>query len=451
VPALDAVLRPGRLHPDEVFQALEPALRLAFGYGLEMWEWQVGLRNLAVPGLFAGLLRLAHAVGIDDAQARRAVLEVPQALLHLAMLGAVYRFSWRRVGDRAARWAVVLVGLFGPLVWFAGRTMSEALSTAFLAWGLERLDAALEDGRWWPPLAGGLLLGLAEIARYGSAAAILPALAFLAVTRRWRTLLLVIAGGAAMAFALGLLDRLTWGGWFHSLAQYVDFNLTSGKAAQGFGVGPWWAFIPRLTVAPFAAVGLWRWRVDRAARSWLFFAVAAGYFLTISAVPHKESRFVYPALVLLTIAGAPAFARFALDAWTGRRRGALAVAVLAAGPGTASFYLVTTAFDLQQPELFALTMKAGRTGRGLLVLDMADWNTGGYFSLGRELPFCTSMDPGDECFARAAGDPRFDRAILMEDRREPARATAGRAALEAAGFGLAEHRGAAWYFERPAP
>ncbi|MGB7267017.1 MAG: hypothetical protein WBC92_15990, partial [Terracidiphilus sp.] len=34
-----AILRPNVLYPDEIFETLEPAHRLAFGYGILSWEW----------------------------------------------------------------------------------------------------------------------------------------------------------------------------------------------------------------------------------------------------------------------------------------------------------------------------------------------------------------------------------------------------------------------------
>ncbi len=126
--AVAAVVQLGRIHPDEVFQALEPATFRAFGYGTLAWEWTVGLRNWAVPGLFAGLLKACAAVGLDHPQARRAVLELPQYALHVAMLLAAFRFSERRVGAPRALWAIPLVGLTGLIVHFAGRTIGESRS-----------------------------------------------------------------------------------------------------------------------------------------------------------------------------------------------------------------------------------------------------------------------------------------------------------------------------------
>ena len=37
-PGLLAVVQLGRIHPDEIFQFLEPALRFARGYGLVTWS-----------------------------------------------------------------------------------------------------------------------------------------------------------------------------------------------------------------------------------------------------------------------------------------------------------------------------------------------------------------------------------------------------------------------------
>src|SRR5260370_41077903 len=43
--------------PDEIYQSLEPAHRLVFGYGLIPWEFLQGARSWALPALVAGLLK----------------------------------------------------------------------------------------------------------------------------------------------------------------------------------------------------------------------------------------------------------------------------------------------------------------------------------------------------------------------------------------------------------
>jgi hypothetical protein len=440
VASAHAVLLLGRLHPDEVFQFFEPALHRAFGFGVLAWEWQVGLRNWAVPGLFAALLELGERLGIQSVSGRRLLLEGPNLLLHAAMLAAVWRFSMRRAGVWVARWCLWLIALYGPIVWFAGRSMSEAFSVGFLVWALERLDA----NERWSAASAGVLLGLAEVCRYGSAAAILPVLIFLLGGRRWRTLLLVCASGAAVAVLLGLLDKLTWGTWFHSLRAYVDFNVTSGRAAEQFGKSPWWTYLPLLFVGPWALVGFVVGLKRPALRSALFLWVGLGYLTAISLTPHKEPRFIYPTLVLLTIAGTPAFVVWATETPGRMVRGALLAIV-----SLVAFYLVPTPFDVQRKEQFQLTAKASSTATGFVLMNEGMWGSGGFFYLGKNLPWCRCDFPEEPCFQMAASDARFNRGVFWRMNDDANRLNRSLAAFEGAGFRLAEQRGDAMLFERP--
>src|SRR4051812_21237390 len=178
VAAVVAVAQLGRIHPDEVFQTLEPANFRAFGFGILSWEWQTGLRNWAVPGLFAWLLKFGAALELNDPLARRALLELPQWGLHFAMLLAVYRLTARRVPPSVSLASVVLVGLYGPVIHFGGRTIGESFSAAFLVIALERLDVARERP-WHVGALGGALLGCAVVTRYGSAVVVIAALLWL--------------------------------------------------------------------------------------------------------------------------------------------------------------------------------------------------------------------------------------------------------------------------------
>lgn len=420
VAALHAVVLLGRLHPDELYQAIEPGLYRAFGYGIMAWEWQVGLRNWAVPGIISWLLKLCAALHVTDPWAQRAVIEVPQLFLHAAMLAAVWRFSARRVGPELARWCLWLVALYGPLVFFGGRTMSESLSVAFLVWGLERLD----DERASPgqQLLGGALLGLGEVARYGSAAVIAPAMLWLLLTRRWRAFGLATAGGLAVGVGLGALDRLTWGDWFHSFRAYVDFNVLSGEAAARFGALPWYLYLQRLFLAPFAVVGFAAWPRLRAQRAWLLVVAGLGYLLAISATAHKEVRFLYPTLILLTVAAAPAFVQWASGVlrpavgprW---RRVVARLAVLAG----ALFFVLPTPYDVDRQSSFQLTVAAGRAidgqqATGVVVVNEGVWGAGGFFYLGHDLPWFACDVPEDPRFQQAMQDRRFNRLLTWDDR-----------------------------------
>src|SRR5690348_10426874 len=54
---------PTIVNPDEVFQALEPAHRLVFGYGMVPWEFDYGARSWALGALSAIPMSLARLLG----------------------------------------------------------------------------------------------------------------------------------------------------------------------------------------------------------------------------------------------------------------------------------------------------------------------------------------------------------------------------------------------------
>ncbi|HTV24172.1 MAG TPA: hypothetical protein VMG12_36015 [Polyangiaceae bacterium] len=461
VPALVAVLQLGRVHPDEVYQALEPAYWRAFGYGVLSWEWQVGLRNWAVPGLLSGLLRASAALGISHPRAYRAVLELPQLVLHAASLAAVFVYARRRLRHELAVWAVLAIGLFGPVITFAGRTLSESLSTSFLLIACALLDGfargpagtrasgdaaleAAEPPRWHAFAAGGAL-GLAVVTRYPSAVFVAVALGWLIVRRNARAFVGVLLGGASIALLLALLDAATWGRPFHSLLTYLDFNVLSGQAGRSYGRKPLGYYLGRLLL--WAPIWAWPgivWAARRQApRLPLPALLALVYAVVISVTPHKEPRFAYPALVLFALAAAPGVLGFIEQLPRARlRRWAPALMVaLSFAP-----YLFRTPLDAERGDEFRAIVRATRSdvsradATGLLLANEGPWGAGGYFYMGKNIPWLASEKATDAAFVTALDDPKYNRALSYDD-----------VALEAlgrAGFRLTERVGRASIFER---
>ena len=54
---------PSIFFPDEIFQTLEPAHRLVFGYGVISWEWRLGIRSWVLPAFLAGAMRATAWMG----------------------------------------------------------------------------------------------------------------------------------------------------------------------------------------------------------------------------------------------------------------------------------------------------------------------------------------------------------------------------------------------------
>ena len=433
LPAVIAVLQLGRIHPDEVYQALEPAWWRVHGYGVLAWEWKDGIRNWAVPGVLAGFLKLADLLGITHPQGYRAVVAIPQAALHVWSLWAAYRFSSRRAGPTGGWLAALLVGLYGPVLVFAGRTLGESLSASFLVVAMEALDRRERLER--AGLLGGAALGLAVVARYPSAIFVLAALGWLAAARRWRLLAFACVGGGGVAAGLGTLDWATWGSPFHSFIAYARFNVFSEEAAARFGSSP-----PRFYAQPLlTAVPLWAWgavllglaalRQRRAVALPLW--CAAVYLGVLLSTAHKEERFLYPALVLGVLAAAAPVAAFITTRPWPALKGGLAALSLGTGLGAAAFF---PSGDLRADQFRAIVAATEDGGaRGLLIVNEGLWGAGGFFYLGQQIPWLTCDWPRDGAFQHAMGDRRFNRAVTFEDRALPE--------LQAAGFRVARRIG----------
>lgn len=455
LPAVIAVAQLGRIHPDEVYQVLEPAWHRVHGYGVLAWEWRDGLRNWAVPMVVAGVLWVADVLGITHPVAYRGMLAVLQAALHGWMLWAVYRFTERRVGHAAGVLAAFLVGLYGPVLAFAGRTLSESFSAAFLVVGLEALDRAESSKR--SGLLGGLALGLSVVTRYGSAVFVLAALVWLVVTRRWSRLAWCCLAGGAVALGLGALDWATWGTPFHSFWAYARFNVFSDGAAKNFGSAPpefyvpiffsalpWWAggaallwvlgLKPRfagvlLLLATVALVSAARFSGTMEGRI-LYMGLALGvfslrwlrtgslplfcagaYLLAVSATAHKEERFLYPALVLTLLAAAPPVAGFLVRQV--RRVPRAALVVLALGSSVLPVR-VFPPFDLRGDQIRGIVAATrGKDVRGLLIVNEGVWGAGGYFYIGKNIPWRTGIWPQEPSFRAALRNPIYNRAVTF--------------------------------------
>jgi hypothetical protein len=422
VPAISAVAVLGRLHPDEVYQFLEPAFFRVHGYGVLAWEWKAGLRNWAVPLVLAAVLRVGSWLGLTDPWVARGLLAVPLWALQAWGLVSAARLGRQRAGPLGGWVTVFAVGLLPLYLVFAGRTLGESLSVAVLLVAAEALSRNERPQRGG--LLGGAALGLAFVVRYGSLPAIAAALAWVAVRRRWSLLGWAAVGLGAVLLALGVLDWASWGAPWHSVRAWFNFNVGSGGAAQTFGAEPpgyYWPYLWRqvpLWVWPSLVLGVvWlRPRVGVAG------AMAVLMLAALLKTTHKEERFLYPVVVLLVAEGGPGLAMLlqrlrAIWQRVGLAVVALGLTVIAAPPDR----------DLRGDQFRAI-VKATRPAEvtGLLIVNEGIWGSGGYFFIGKHIPWLTCDWPHDAAFQAAMRYPRFNRVVTFEGRALPE--------LEAAGF-----------------
>jgi hypothetical protein len=290
---------PNIIHPDEIFQYLEPAWRMLGHDGILSWEWRYGMRGWLLPSLLAG------PVGLGDwvAPGGTGGFVVPRLAAALASLSIVAS-AWY-LGARVSRTHAIMTA-FVAAVWFefvcfAPHTLSEPLATAvILPAALLLTHTPLAQRRL---AAGGGLLALAFVFRfqYGPAIAVL---ALGACWGHWRNLIPLAAGGLAALVFAGLADAANGAVPFAWLIANVQQNLLNDRAAE-FGVMPattylysfWMMWSVAIVLLAFAIRQGWR-------HAPLLLATAVANLAFHSVIGHKEYRFIFLSVVLFIVIAA---------------------------------------------------------------------------------------------------------------------------------------------------
>ncbi|MDP3500550.1 MAG: hypothetical protein Q8S33_09460 [Myxococcales bacterium] len=288
--------------PDEVFQSVEPAHRMAFGYSMVAWEFVVGARNVLLPGLIAVVLEGLALVHLDQPTLYVPLIRIGFALSSVVTVLGVFRLA-RAVGCSlpSAVLGATALSWMSLAIYFSPRAMSEVASALPVTWGLALL---LETPSRRKLVLGASLLGLAVLLRIHCGLFAAGAVLTLLLQRRTRDAGLVFVVLCGWALVYGLLDLAAWGSFFHSALLYLRFNLVEGRAAE-WGTAPpvfYTKYLMRslgahwVMVSVLALIGL--------RRATPVVVLAALFFLGHLALPHKELRFIVPMLPLLCAAAA---------------------------------------------------------------------------------------------------------------------------------------------------
>lgn len=293
--------------PDEVYQSLEMGHRFAFGYSIIPWEFIDGARNWTLPGLIGIVMKVASWIGLDDPAAYLRLVRMLFASLGVLATWGAYRLAKAyRANDVSALAGAALFGLTAVPLYFSHRAMSETASTAPAIWGLVLLlESVPSTSRvTLRRILGASLLGLSVLIRLQLGLFCVGAVLILLGRKRWRDAGISFAVLCVWAFLFGLMDKLTWGGWFHSAIKYLQFNLVEGKAA-GWGTAPFtyyarvmWQAMPGPSIVLLATV------LVASRRAFGVFALAMAFIALHAWTPHKELRFIVPILpVMAALAG----------------------------------------------------------------------------------------------------------------------------------------------------
>jgi hypothetical protein len=300
-----AIAFPNIYHPDEVFQTLEPAHRLVTGWGIVTWEWRVGIRSWLLPGILAGLMKLAGGRDADP-HSYLTLITIVFSLTSLSIVAVAAAAGRRIAGITGLAIAGAVSASWYDLVYFGPKTLYEAVAAntliiaVYLATCIATDNISITRRRWLVMLLG-FLLGLTFWLRFHLAVA-LPFIAAWACRGKVRDLWVPLISGAMIPLiAFGITDWLTLGTPFQSVWKNVWINIVAGWSTA-FGTSPVLSYVSELA-------GLWRWAFvpilalayAGARRLPLFALIAAVIIGSMSIVPHKELRFIFPAIPLIIV------------------------------------------------------------------------------------------------------------------------------------------------------
>ena len=294
------IVEPSLNWGDEIFQTLEPAHRLVYGYGLVTWEFQLGMRSWLLPGFVAVLMEAARLIGGGPDFYVPAIAAV-FALLASAPVICCFLWARRWYGFPAAFAGAALVAIAPELVYFGARALSETVAAHLLVIGFFLLQESERRSSRRRLFAAGALFGVACLLRIHMAPAVLV-IALWASPHSWRSRLPVLIAGGLVAGAFGAaLDWVSLDYPLASLWRNILFNIIDGVSAD-FGTEPWNYYL-------LGEFGLWGTggvfmlvaAVIGARRLPALLAAALVIVAVHSGFAHKEYRFIYPAIVLITV------------------------------------------------------------------------------------------------------------------------------------------------------
>ncbi|KAL1285248.1 hypothetical protein TPS_08878 [Trichinella pseudospiralis] len=237
--------------PDEYWQTLEPAHKLAFGYGYLTWEWANGLRTYFYPCIFAFLYSLVASAGLDNTIF---FIYSPKLLTFLLSCFAdwrLFKFVQLLYGDRVASSTLLLYWCNWFQFYCVPRTLLNSAELALVIIGLSYL-----------PISGIITL-----------------------------------------FFVSVIDFLCYGYFVIPIINFIHFNMWQGGSAF-FGSHPWhWYITAGIPSTFFTLLIPISKGVKKCTSNLIILYVCALYVIAHSFIAHKEFRFVLPLIPLMSIYG----------------------------------------------------------------------------------------------------------------------------------------------------
>lgn len=285
-----AVAAPSIFFPDEIFQTLEPAHRLVYGFGVIPWEWRLGVRSWVFPAFLAGIMRATAWMSAGSAGYLFGI-DLVLSLLSLVTIWFGYAWARRASGTPAALIAALACSFYFALVYFAPKALTEVVAGHIMLPGLYLGVYGQSIGERKRFFLAGLFLGLAACLRMQLLPAMLFAAIYFCYRRRRERVPAVAAGFATPVLLFGGVDWMTWSYPWQSYLLSFQTNMVSGIGREFSFHEPWYWYLLVIVVLLGPAALL----LFHGARRSPFLAVLCAIIVVShSFVPHKEIRYMYP-------------------------------------------------------------------------------------------------------------------------------------------------------------
>ncbi|MFH1403145.1 MAG: glycosyltransferase family 39 protein [Candidatus Altiarchaeota archaeon] len=383
----------GMMHFDNLYQLLEPAHRMVFGYGFVPWEYVHGMRSMLQPTLIALVFKLGFNIGFTGVNSIVFINRIIITICSMALLYIIYEASSVVYGRKAGFYSLFF-GVFSGLLWvWSADTSSTIPATLFTTLSMLLFYRAWNEGSGNNYFISGISMGVAFMFRFDSMLFIVPLTLFTLAGKKYKNIGFFVRGMVVMLALQGVLDYITWGSFLHSPISFVSQNLYHSKSSL-FGTHPPYFYVVVLALH-MSCLFLLPYAVERKP-GFIFLSMSlVFFFLAYSLVPHKEMRFMVPALPLLFIIAGRGMEKFIEANGRTLAYGLLALTVLQGAYTSSDIGWDDYWGNMQAMEYVGL--QADSMG---VAYTMPWFESGAYTYLNRKIPAVfiseRAMDPGLE-------------------------------------------------------
>lgn len=295
--------------PDEYWQSLEIAHKLAFGYGYTTWEWKVGIRSYLYPSLIAAMYKIMNILKMDTVENLILLPRIFQALLSVCADLMFLRWCRKCIGA-TNEWALLNISVAWFHAYTATRTLTNTVETSLTTmalclypWTSMRKQVADTTKYLW-------IVGVACIIRPTAVVIWLPFATYhFWQSSDWTALSRMYFKRAATFIAFSTaVDSLCSGSLACSSFNFLYYNLIKNIASfYGTHGGLWYFTVGIPTVLGVHIFPFFLGCKDvitnkqgkaRSVCVVLFFAIL-WTVVVYSMIPHKEFRFILPLLPMM--------------------------------------------------------------------------------------------------------------------------------------------------------